>query len=262
MPSRVHFPLTRTTLLLAFALRAAAPAGAADLSSGPEPKSHSTALLIGATLLLAGSFTLDHPVNHWATHAQRNRVGIADGGDSFGREGSLVERLGRLESGVGLSALIYSGGLIAGSERGRRAGVTGVEATLAAGAVTLAVKSVVGRERPDGNAEEPDDFKIFHGVNFDDASFPSGHTTTSFALAAAVTEEFPSAWVQVASYGTASMVGFSRVYQNKHWVSDVVAGALIGTAVGKTVARWEQKKGWGAGLYADGRGLFLRKKFQ
>ena len=48
-------------------------------------------------------------------------------------------------------------------------------------------------------------------------------------------------WVQIPAYGLASMVGFARLNNNRHWPSDVLAGAAIGTFTGKTVVRFNQR---------------------
>ena len=61
-------------------------------------------------------------------------------------------------------------------------------------------------------------------------SFPSGHTATAFASAEFLLHEYidVSPWIGIAGYGAAFLTGYLRVYNNKHWFSDVVAGAGIG----------------------------------
>lgn len=82
-------------------------------------------------------------------------------------------------------------------------------------ASTLIVKSATNRLRPDGSSNN---------------SFPSGHTATSFAAAEFLKQEYKdvSPWIGYAGYAVAGATGIFRLYNNRHWVSDVVAGAGFG----------------------------------
>jgi len=100
-----------------------------------------------------------------------------------------------------------------------------------AGLFTAALKEAVGRTRP---AQTPGDADELHPFSGHD-SFPSGHTTVAFALASAIDAETESRWVPWIAYPAAALVGWSRVHDNRHWASDVLAGAVIGaTVAGKT----------------------------
>ncbi|QEC42075.1 phosphatase PAP2 family protein [Pseudobacter ginsenosidimutans] len=61
-------------------------------------------------------------------------------------------------------------------------------------------------------------------------SFPSGHTANAFAAAEFLRREYKdvSVWYGVAGYAVAATTGYLRMYNNKHWLSDVVAGAGVG----------------------------------
>src|SRR5205085_1994320 len=78
-----------------------------------------------------------------------------------------------------------------------------------------ALKNITHIERPDGS-----NFK----------SFPSGHTATAFMTAEYLRQEYKdvSPWIPVAGYAVAAATGYMRLYNNKHWASDVFAGAAIG----------------------------------
>ncbi len=75
-----------------------------------------------------------------------------------------------------------------------------------------------------------------HGVrktrpdNSNDVSFPSGHTATAFMCATMLHHEYKhlSPWVSICGYTAASCTGVMRMVNNKHWLSDVMAGAGIG----------------------------------
>lgn len=63
-------------------------------------------------------------------------------------------------------------------------------------------------------------------------SFPSGHTTSAFATATALSLSYKKWYVAVPSYAYAGLVGYSRLRLGVHYPSDVLAGALIGTGAG------------------------------
>lgn len=95
---------------------------------------------------------------------------------------------------------------------------------LAAGGGALVLKEVVGRARPKDSPDDHLSFDPFSGQ----ASFPSGHATIAFALAESINLTSGSRWAPWVTYPTATMVGWSRVRDDEHWASDVVAGAALG----------------------------------
>jgi membrane-associated phospholipid phosphatase len=109
---------------------------------------------------------------------------------------------------------------------------------------------VIGRERPYLSADtNPHRFRPFHGwASGVNASFPSGHTTAAFATAAAFVAEVDEKWPGRARYVApvvftlATGVGLSRMYDDKHWASDVVMGAAIGTFAGLKVVRFNHTR--------------------
>lgn len=106
------------------------------------------------------------------------------------------------------------------------------------GLIGTSVKYAVGRVRPN-SATGTFTFKPFSN----NQSFPSGHTSQAFAVATAIAENYPSAWVQALCYSGASLVGYARIEQNAHYTSDVVAGALLGWAVAREVVQRHQGTG-------------------
>ncbi|MDR1527768.1 MAG: phosphatase PAP2 family protein [Dysgonamonadaceae bacterium] len=83
-------------------------------------------------------------------------------------------------------------------------------------------KHIVSRERPDYSNRQ---------------SFPSGHTSTAFVAAEFLHQEYKdqSVWISIGGYSMASLIGVARVYNNRHWVSDVITGAGIGILSTKIV---------------------------
>ena len=92
--------------------------------------------------------------------------------------------------------------------------------------IAAALKYSVKRERPFVSYPEIIDKS---GHTNHDPSFPSGHTSTAFAIATALSLEYPKWYVIVPSYVYAGTMAFSRMDLGVHYPSDVLAGALIGT---------------------------------
>jgi membrane-associated phospholipid phosphatase len=83
------------------------------------------------------------------------------------------------------------------------------------------VKFATHRQRPDGSNYQ---------------SFPSGHAAVTFAAAAVIQRHL--GWKRsFAAYAVASFVAAARLQENRHYLSDVVFGAAVGTIAGRTVTR-------------------------
>lgn len=150
---------------------------------------------------------------------------------------------------IGLS--MYAAGRLTENERLAEVGLHGTEALLIGSGAGTVMKNFFGRARPfvDTTGPNPDDWQIGRGLhrggNYQ--SFPSGHTTAAFAAAAAVSAETSVWWPRATyffigpvMYGGAVAVGLSRMYNNRHWASDVIMGAAIGTFAGNKVVRYHR----------------------
>ncbi|GJM15577.1 MAG: hypothetical protein DHS20C13_09040 [Thermodesulfobacteriota bacterium] len=105
-----------------------------------------------------------------------------------------------------------------------------IEANIITSVMTGALKISVGRERPDGS-----------GSRFN-SSFPSGHVAGSFTIAS-VFDSMYGYKVGIPLYTFAGFVGLSRISDNKHYLSDVLFGAALGTVVGRGVTKIHKNEG-------------------
>ena len=131
-------------------------------------------------------------------------------------------------------------GWIADDERGVNVMIDGLESTvIASGILCPLLKYTVGRARPNETAQDSDVFAPFSGA----ASFPSGHTTQAFTIASVLAFSFDDQPVVGGlAFATAAGVGLSRINNDAHYVSDVVAGAILGTWVGYEVVHYNRRR--------------------
>ena len=141
-----------------------------------------------------------------------------------------------------LSTSLFVAGKLSHHDGLSAASLRSVEGIVVSGAITQLLKLSIGRARPvvthDSDAHV---FHPFHGSQTNFNSFPSGHTTAAFAAATVFSTEIRYSHPKVANfttpllYGLATAVSGARMYNNRHWLSDVVGGALIGHFVGRKI---------------------------
>jgi len=137
---------------------------------------------------------------------------------------------------LGFAALVYGGAIAGDSPKWKEVGEMMGESLILADASTFLLKEATGRGRPDATPAKGD-FKPFRFKNNYD-SFPSMHTASSFALASVLAATSESFTLKAAYYSAATFVGFSRLYQDKHWASDVILGAALGELCGRVVTHY------------------------
>jgi membrane-associated phospholipid phosphatase len=113
-------------------------------------------------------------------------------------------------------------------------------------AATGVLKVATGRPYPlhGGDPNAPDrlnhpeyarEFRPFQ-VLWPLPAWPSGHTSATVSIAAALTAYYPGRlWIPLIAYPIAALIGFGMVDGDRHWASDVVAGGLVGHAIGYSV---------------------------
>jgi len=121
----------------------------------------------------------------------------------------------------------------------RNVALTGVKAFVLSGGASFILKHLFHRQRPSDN--DPPNPYLWEGpfpFTTDYTSFPSGHTTTAFAVASVLACGYKDKiWISITSYSVAALVGVSRINDGKHWATDVIAGAALGTFVGVTLSK-------------------------
>jgi len=212
-----------------------------DTAVGPQPTYTGTHAWMAAGFLvgIAAFAPFDEQIAVWSqsSSAQSDtRTKIADVFNWWGVPGTIIVSVGT-----------YGAGRLAGSRHVSELGLRATEALAISAGITGIVKGLTGRQRPYVDIHDPSHFVFGKGfTSHDNDSFPSGHATAAFAFAAVVTDEtahwwpHQTWWVGTLTYGSATMVGLSRIYSNKHWSSDVVAGAMVGTLSGLGISRWHR----------------------
>jgi membrane-associated phospholipid phosphatase len=142
---------------------------------------------------------------------------------------------------LGVAAAVYGGGVAADSPKYRELGEMLGEAALLADVTTLVLKEGIGRGRP-FVAGDKGSFRPFR-FSKDYDSLPSMHSSSSFAMASVLASTADSTLAKASYYAAATFVGFSRIYQDKHWASDVVLGAALGELCGRVVTRFHAEQG-------------------
>jgi membrane-associated phospholipid phosphatase len=155
----------------------------------------------------------------------KSQVSVSNWGSRFGSAYALIP----------LSAGFYLIGSRRHDERFRETGLIAFETLIDANIVSEAIKLVADRSRPtegDGKGH------FLDGPNGRwNSSFPSGHATSTWALASVIAHEYPSPLVKIIAYGLASTVVIARVGARRHFPGDVIAGAGIGWFTGDYVYR-------------------------
>ena len=180
-------------------------------SAMPEPADwvKATALIGG---VVAASALSDKPVDRFVKKHQNSSA--LRNWDKFGKVMPFAL--------VGAAGAAFA----LGDERMQNIGLISMQSVGAATGLALVGKYAVGRARPD---EDRGPWSgVGTGKSRSDASFPSGHSAIAFAAVTPFAKEYDAPWL----YSVAALASAGRVAGRKHWVSDTVAGGILGYAVG------------------------------
>jgi len=203
-------------------------------------RAHDATVALGVVALAAATMSLDESI---ARALQRPST----------RSNTFLKGTTNVFSNLGFpgSAMITAGAYFLGLEKRSRPiaalGMHTGEAIVLGGVLAEGLQMTIGRSRPQRDINDARDFRFGKGFSNDDyTSLPSAHVTVAFAAATAASREVAHSWPGAAKYVTpigytaATLVGFSRMYKNKHWASDVVAAAGLGTYSAVLFDRYNQ----------------------
>ncbi len=116
----------------------------------------------------------------------------------------------------------------------RRTAVLSAVGVVLSGGTTKALKMVIARARPDESMN-----LLLYGA--DSYAFPSGHATLAFVMATVLAGTTQRTAARLYLYTLAVLVSLSRVYLGVHYITDIIGGAVIGTAAGFLVVRYREQ---------------------
>lgn len=209
------------------------------IATSPFHASKKTWIKVGQLAALEGlMFLADKPIQKYSQEFMRNNPGMMRTSEYITNFGGMWE--------VYTLAAFGAYGIIFKSNKVKTTTLLATQAYITAGAVSSVVKYATGRVRPNfydpSDPSEPDN-SIFYGPPIFDSrsmglnsSFPSGHTTAAFAAATVFAYEYKDQIIiPVVAYSVAGLVGVSRITENAHWATDVLAGFALGYICGKQV---------------------------
>jgi len=179
-----------------------------SVSTTPTPPEWARGALLAGGAIVTGAL-LDKPVDRFMKKHQGSDIAR-----SWGNVGKVMPVV---LTGAAGAAVAF------GDARMQNMGIIALQSVAGAAALSIGAKHIVGRARPN---EESGQWS--RTSNRSDASFPSNHSAVAFAAITPFAQEYDAPWL----YGLAAVSSLGRTADRKHWVSDVVAGGLLGSAVG------------------------------
>lgn len=169
------------------------------------------------------------------------------------KENPGIEKLGKFISNFGGAYEAYTlaafgaYGIIFKSQKVKTTTLLATQAVITGGLVESVLKTLTGRLRPNyyapGSEAEPSFKGPFVNTSRDyngkrsNSSFPSGHTTVAFAAATVFAIEYKNKpYIPIIAYSASTLIGLSRITENKHWATDIFTGAALGYLTGRQVS--------------------------
>ncbi len=177
---------------------------------------------------------------------QRNALQLRTRSNTVRTVGKYITNFGGVYEALTLAAF-GTYGIIAKSDKVKTTTLLATQSVVTSFLAEAVIKTLTGRTRPNyysADVQAKPTFKGPFGNTSKDAngkksnsSFPSGHTTAAFAAATVFAVEYRNKpYIPIIAYSIATLVGVSRITENKHWATDVLAGAALGYLTGRQVS--------------------------
>lgn len=186
-------------------------------------------VIVGITV---GLYHYDQEIQDWAQR-NRNKASneIAKYANAFGDGEYILPTLG----------VFYLYSHIFEDKKLKKTALIGLESFVVSGIFVTAIKFTGHRHRPSAG----DPYNTWDGPGFSTShlSFPSGHSSSAFAIATVIASEYEDkVLVPPLAYGIATLTALSRINDNDHWASDVFFGSAIGYFTAKAIVNLHNNK--------------------
>jgi membrane-associated phospholipid phosphatase len=192
----------------------------------------------GEFALAAGAISfLDEPIQKAALKWRNSSPGLQKTSNYITNFGGTYEVY--VLGGLGLAGYVFK------NKKMQTTTLLASQSYITGALLESTLKVLSGRQRP--YIMDPQSLEAeprFHGPFYKtpndpnggstNSAFPSGHTTVAFAAATVYALEYKDRiWVPILAYSAASLIGLSRITENKHWATDVLCGAALGYLTGR-----------------------------
>ena len=195
---------------------------------------------VGLFTIMTGALSFaDEPI-------QRSTVKFVNNHQTFSNISNAITNTGGIYETITLG-LLGTYGYAFHNEKVKTTTLLATQSYITSGILGYVIKNLTGRQRPsyfDPNRveAEPKFMGPFAKSGHDaygkkiNSSFPSGHATAAFAAATVYAMEYrDKPIIKFVSYGAATLIAMSRITENKHWVTDVIVGSMLGHLCGRQV---------------------------
>lgn len=184
------------------------------------------AMLVAGTV---GVSFLDKPIQKAAVTFHNNNPGIKNISSTITNVGGFYQ--GAVFITIGTLGYVFK------QPKLRTTTALATQSYITSVAWSTIFKYLSGRVRPLSDPNDPANSTRFHGPFYTtNSSFPSQHATLAFAAARVYAMEYKNIpLIPIVSYSAATLISLSRLSENKHWATDIIAGAFLGWACGTQV---------------------------